>query len=90
MSDNPSSKAAGAIEHAAQMVQHSFQNMIAEFDSPFVRLRPKMYPDGNQWCALYGDDLQSGVAGFGDTPREAQLDFDKNWRTQKLEINREQ
>jgi hypothetical protein len=28
----------------------------------------KVYPDGNQWCALWGDDIQSGVAGFGDTP----------------------
>lgn len=29
--------------------------------------------DGNQWCALLGPDLQEGVAGFGDTPKEALL-----------------
>lgn len=27
--------------------------------------------DGNAWCALIGDNLQEGVAGFGGTPREA-------------------
>lgn len=27
--------------------------------------------DGNQWCALAGNDLHEGVAGFGDTRAEA-------------------
>lgn len=31
----------------------------------------KLYPDGDQWCALLGDDLQSGTAEFGDTAEEA-------------------
>lgn len=33
------------------------------------------YKDGGQWCVLYGDDLQSGIAGFGDTPSLAMLNF---------------
>lgn len=33
--------------------------------------------DGNMWCFLWGDDLQSGVAGFGDTVYAAMMDFDK-------------
>lgn len=41
--------------------------------------RPKISIDGNQWCALYGDNLQDGVAGFGDSPALAMADFDKNW-----------
>lgn len=24
--------------------------------------------DGDQWCALYGANLQEGIAGFGATP----------------------
>lgn len=52
--------------------------------SPHVLMRPAIYPDGNQWCALYGEDLVMGVAGFGDTPEQACADFDNNWRTQKL------
>lgn len=46
---------------------------------PFMLLRPKMYPDGNSWCALYGEDIQSGVAGFGDTPDLAAMAFDLEW-----------
>jgi hypothetical protein len=41
--------------------------------------RPKLSIDGNQWCALYGDNLQDGVAGFGDSPELAMVDFNKNW-----------
>ena len=35
----------------------------------------RIFPDGNQWCALWGDDLQSGIAGFGPTPRAALDEF---------------
>ena len=51
---------------------------------PSVLYRPKLYPDGDRWCALYGDDLQMGVAGFGVTPDAAMADFDKNWNGQTL------
>ena len=37
--------------------------------------------DGDQWCALYGENLQEGVAGFGRTPAEAMADFDQAWTT---------
>jgi hypothetical protein len=46
---------------------------------PSVQMRPTISIDGNKWCALYGDNLQDGVAGFGDSPVEAMADFDKNW-----------
>ena len=42
-------------------------------------LKPKLSIDGDKWCALYGENLQDGVAGFGDSPAEAYKDFDKNW-----------
>ena len=35
--------------------------------------------DGNQFCFLFGDDLQNGVAGFGETAALAAADFSKNW-----------
>lgn len=50
---------------------------------PFILLRPRIFPDGSHWCALYGDNLQEGVAGFGETPEAAAKDFDKNWREQR-------
>ena len=37
----------------------------------------KPYKDGNQWCFLYGEDLQSGICGFGETVLEAALNFYK-------------
>ena len=52
--------------------------------APHVLMRPAVYPDGNQWCALYGEALQMGVAGFGETPAKACADFDHNWRSQTL------
>lgn len=42
-------------------------------------LRPKMLKDGEKWCALYGDNIQDGVCGFGDTPEKASIDFDIKW-----------
>lgn len=47
---------------------------------PSVLYRPAISLDGNEWCALYGDNLQEGVAGFGPSPEKAMADFDANWR----------
>ncbi len=52
----------------------------ADLRRPHAMLRPAMSRDGNQWCALYGANLQDGVAGFGDSPELACLDFDRAWR----------
>ena len=48
----------------------------------FSMLHPTLKKDGNQWCVLYGQDLQNGIAGFGDTPRLAILDWNKRWDKQ--------
>jgi len=37
--------------------------------------------DGNQWCALFGRDLQQGVSGFGDTPSEAVNELEAQFQT---------
>ena len=47
-------------------------------------LRPELSQDGDQWCFLYGKNLQSGVAGFGDTPAQAVSNFNDNWRSEKI------
>ena len=33
----------------------------------------KIFPDGDQWCALVGENLQEGICAFGSTPEEALL-----------------
>lgn len=50
-----------------------------EYARPFMRLGPKMFRDGNSWCCLYGDDIATGVCGWGDSPKAASVDFDLVW-----------
>lgn len=57
----------------------------AERKRPFMLLRPRLFPDGNMWCAVYGDSVQEGVAGFGETPEQAAINFDDAWRNQRVE-----
>ena len=46
---------------------------------PSYYFRPSLSINGEQWCLFYGGSLQSGIVGFGNTPEEAAIDFDKNW-----------
>ena len=48
-------------------------------------LNIKVFQDGDQWCALQGENLQEGIGGFGDTIANAlhQLAFKLEY--QKLE-----
>lgn len=66
-------------------IQQEFLTAAQEMQRPFMLLRPALAPDGNHWCALYGENLQEGIAGFGETPDLAAADFDRNWRTYKLQ-----
>ena len=47
---------------------------------PSFILRPKLFRDGDHWCALYGENIQEGVVGFGKSPLKAYADFDRAWR----------
>jgi hypothetical protein len=73
----------GTMQEVGMLAQRLFEESRVFLTAAYV-LRPKLFPDGNQWCALYGENLQEGVAGFGDTPAEAMLDFDRNFHSQKL------
>lgn len=54
--------------------------LITEQEYKLVQmLKPKITKDGDQWCVLYGDNLQEGICGFGDTPYLAILDFNKSF-----------
>ena len=70
---------ANSIAHAAEMANENIRAVASSYEAPSVLFRPKLFIDGNQWCALYGDNLQDGVAGFGKSPADAMWDFDKNW-----------
>jgi hypothetical protein len=62
-----------AVQEACSDINHALTR-------PSVVFRPILSVDGNQYCAVFGTDLQNGVAGFGDTPEAAMSDFDRNWR----------
>jgi len=74
------------ISHYFSMAMNTMQYAAAEHQRPSAVFRPKLSIDGNQWCALYGDNLQDGVAGFGDSPSDAMFDFDRAWFS-KLEAH---
>jgi hypothetical protein len=58
------------------MLNDQYQNnLFAALTAPHVLLRARLFVDGDQWCALYGE-MPWGLAGFGPTPREACNDFD--------------
>ena len=33
----------------------------------------------NQWCVLYGENIQDGICGFGNTPLDAIRAFNMDW-----------
>lgn len=73
------------LSHYAEMAMRSAQEAASEASRPCVLMRPSLSVDGNQWCALYGSNLQEGVAGFGDSPALAMWNFDQNWHA-KLKV----
>lgn len=70
-------------------IQNELYFWACELRRPSIMLKPSIFIDGNKWCALYGDNLQDGVAGFGDSPEEAFWDFDKSWVAKLKEKNDE-
>lgn len=72
---------ASSIDHWSHMAKEAIGSAAARYEAPSAIFKPRLGIDGNQWCALYGDNLQDGVAGFGDSPADAMWDFDRNWNT---------
>jgi len=72
---------ASSISHWTEMARHSVGEAAAAHSTPSAVFKPRVFIDGDQWCALYGANLQDGVAGFGDSPAAAMLDFDRAWVT---------
>lgn len=63
----------GDLQHQSAMsalVQQEEYNLVSI-------LKPKIFIDGNQWCVLYGENPMEGIAGFGKTPYEAVIAFNK-------------
>lgn len=61
------------------LIQQEFCIAASEYQRPSAVYRPALMLDGTAWCALYGENLMDGVAGFGDTPDAAMRAFDEAW-----------
>jgi len=75
--------------HARMMLQEQISATGYEMQRPSAIFRPQLFIDGNMWCALYGDDLMSGCAGFGETPEKAMRAFDQAWHNETPPVKRE-
>ena len=56
-------------KHTTDIIE---REVIYSQEAPFTLLKPKMFLDGDKWCALYGENIQDGVCGFGKSPAEAE------------------
>lgn len=71
-----------ALRNIGDYAHQAFQQIPWSFhgyERPSAIYRPKLSRDGDKWCALYGDNIQDGCCGFGDSPDLAMQDFDKKW-----------
>jgi hypothetical protein len=50
------------LSRYAEMASRYAQEAAREMQRPSVVFRPKLSADGDQWCALLGDNLQEGLA----------------------------
>lgn len=67
------------VGHYVEQAYREIQNAGFEMQRPSAVYRPALKIDGDQWCALYGDNLQDGVCGFGSSPSIAMRAFDVAW-----------
>lgn len=67
------------ISNDAYLARMAIVEAAAFLAAPHTRMRPRLFIDGSAYCALYGENLMDGCAGFGDSPEKAMADFDKNW-----------
>jgi hypothetical protein len=65
------------ISHMRAILQEQFCATAMEMARPAVLFKPTLLRDGDKWCALLGENLQEGIAGFGDTVAEAMTNFDQ-------------
>ena len=79
MNGEMSKLAEDAICFTSEVIRNEMCYAISQYTLPSVVYKPRVFIDGKQWCALYGDNIQDGVVGFGKSPAEAMWDFNKNW-----------
>lgn len=72
--------AANAVAHEAFCAGQAWQQAASAQERPSVLWKPRLFRDGDQWCALLCENIQEGVVGFGSSPDAAMQAFDVSWR----------
>lgn len=44
--------------------------------------KPLLFQEGNNYIAVLGPDLESGITGYGDSPEDALINWNDNLRSQ--------
>lgn len=65
---------------ALRLMGNQFEQTQNAMQRPHVLMKPRVFRDGDDWCCLYGNDIEPGIVAFGDTPGEACANFDEMWR----------
>lgn len=58
-------------------------NAKVDFGNDGVVVDVVITKDGNKWCCLAGENLQVGIAGFGNTAQNAVQEFKANFRNER-------
>lgn len=69
-----------------QEISCAAANIADAMSRPSVLYRPTLTAYGASWRALLGDNIQVGVAGFGDTPEKAMRAFDEAFLNERTPI----
>jgi len=51
-----------------------------DFGNDGFKLKAIICKDGDQWCVLFGANIQDGIAGFGGSTWEAIMNFKQEFR----------
>jgi len=63
----------------ALRAREAIDTIIQEWTRPCLLFKPRLFKDGNRWCALLGEDMQEGIVAFGTSPDGAMGEFDRVW-----------
>jgi hypothetical protein len=83
LNENDSAWLSRELHSKAMDIEDEIKDALAHYTEPSAIYRPKLYIDGNAWCALYGDNIQDGVCGFGASPQDAMIDFNKSFNEEQ-------
>lgn len=54
--------------------------MDINFDVEGFKVKVHMGNDGERWCVIAGDDIQTGIVGFGKSTLQAITNFKSEFR----------